>query len=248
MIAANLRCSVSIADMISLPVSPTPLRDSTSRLRAGPPASRSARRAESLAGSHGSPFDREIRPDDEEIRSGQPQLHRRRRHDYHVGDCGETGTGKELVACAIYQHSARSKGPFIAINCAAIPENLLESELFGHERGAFTGADQRRIGRFEQANRGTLFLDEIGDLPPNTQVKLLRVLQQQTFQSGQSGPLAGSLPPHAAREAEAAWLASRLDSITLRSCKADSCVLVNPCSADDKRLTIRIGRTAFRRP
>lgn len=103
---------------------------------------------------------------------------------------GETGAGKELVARAIYQHSPRAKAAFIAINCAAIPENLLESELFGHERGAFTGADQRRIGRFEQASKGTLFLDEIGDLPPNTQVKLLRVLQQQTFQRvGGSEPI-----------------------------------------------------------
>jgi len=95
---------------------------------------------------------------------------------------GETGTGKELIARALYQHGERARSAFIAINCAAIPENLLESELFGHERGAFTGADQRRIGRFEQANHGTLFLDEIGDLPASTQVKLLRVLQQQTFQ------------------------------------------------------------------
>ena len=95
---------------------------------------------------------------------------------------GETGTGKELIARALYQHGDRAHAPFIAINCGAVPENLLESELFGHERGAFTGADQRRIGRFEQAHRGTLFLDEIGDLAPHTQVKLLRVLQQQTFQ------------------------------------------------------------------
>ena len=95
---------------------------------------------------------------------------------------GETGTGKELIARALYQHGGRAEAPFIAVNCAAIPEPLLESELFGHERGAFTGAEARRIGRFEQADHGTLFLDEIGDMTAGTQVKLVRVLQEQCLQ------------------------------------------------------------------
>ncbi len=95
---------------------------------------------------------------------------------------GESGTGKELVARSIFQNSRRAKEPFMAINCAAIPENLLESELFGHEKGAFTGATAQRPGRFEQCHRGTLFLDEIGDMPPATQTKILRVLQSGTFE------------------------------------------------------------------
>ena len=95
---------------------------------------------------------------------------------------GESGTGKELVARAIYHYSRRAKAPFLAMNCAALPETLLESELFGHERGAFTGADQRRIGKFEQVNGGTIFLDEIGDMSPATQAKALRLLQDQQFE------------------------------------------------------------------
>jgi DNA-binding NtrC family response regulator len=102
---------------------------------------------------------------------------------------GESGTGKELTALAIHQCSSRRKGPFVAINCGAIPHDLLQSELFGYERGAFTGANQRRIGRVEAANGGTLFLDEIGDMPLEAQVSLLRFLQEGTIE-----PLGGLEP------------------------------------------------------
>jgi two-component system nitrogen regulation response regulator GlnG len=95
---------------------------------------------------------------------------------------GESGTGKELVARAVYHHSNRNSQPFLAVNCAAIPEQLLESELFGHERGSFTGATNQRIGKFEQCDKGTIFLDEIGDMTPPTQTKILRVLQSGTFE------------------------------------------------------------------
>jgi len=96
--------------------------------------------------------------------------------------CGESGTGKELIAEAIHNYSRRRDKPFVVVNCAALPENLLETELFGHERGAFTGAVSRKTGRFEMADTGTIFLDEIGELSPNLQSKLLRVLQEHSFQ------------------------------------------------------------------
>src|SRR5204862_5176218 len=104
------------------------------------------------------------------------------RSSFNVLITGETGTGKELVAQAIHYTDASRQGPLVAVNCAALPEPLLESEFFGHERGAFTGADRQKKGRFEQAKGGTLLLDEIGELPIGMQAKLLRVLQDGTFE------------------------------------------------------------------
>jgi DNA-binding NtrC family response regulator len=108
-------------------------------------------------------------------------IHRLAKVDTSVLIRGESGTGKELVARAIHFNSNRMKGPFVAVNCAAIPENLIESELFGHEKGSFTGADKRKIGKFQFAEGGTIFLDEIGDISLQMQVKLLRVLQERQF-------------------------------------------------------------------
>jgi two-component system nitrogen regulation response regulator GlnG len=119
------------------------------------------------------------------------QIGRVASQDVNVLILGESGTGKELVARAIYSHSHRSGRPFMALNCAAIPEPLVESELFGHEQGAFTGADRRRIGKFEQCQDGTILLDEIGDMPLAAQAKMLRLLQDQTFERlGGNEPIA----------------------------------------------------------
>jgi DNA-binding NtrC family response regulator len=118
----------------------------------------------------------------ETMRRIMSQIERVASSESRVCICGETGTGKELVARTLHEKSHRSAGPFVALNCAAIPAELIESELFGHEKGAFTGAAQRHLGKFEQAHRGTLFLDEVGDMPPAMQAKLLRVLEENVVE------------------------------------------------------------------
>ena len=114
----------------------------------------------------------------EAMRKVMAQVERVAGSETRVCILGETGTGKELVARTLHEHSARAAGPFIALNCAAVPAELIESELFGHEKGSFTGAAGRHVGKFEQAEHGTLFLDEIGDMPLHMQAKLLRVLEE----------------------------------------------------------------------
>ncbi len=134
---------------------------------------------EELAQRRGAP---QIVGDDPKLKQVSMALHRAAATDATVLLEGESGTGKELFARALHALSARADGPFVAINCAAIPENLLEARLFGHEKGAFTGAAARKPGRFELAHRGTLFLDEIGDLPPMLQPKILRALEEKRFE------------------------------------------------------------------
>ena len=140
-----------------------------------------------LAQRRGAPL---IVGDDARLKQVSQALHRAAATDTTVLLEGESGTGKELFARALHALSPRNDGPFVAINCAAIPENLLETELFGHEKGAFTGASQRKPGKFELAHRGTLFLDEIGDLPLSLQAKILRALEEKTFERvGGTAPL-----------------------------------------------------------
>jgi transcriptional regulator with GAF, ATPase, and Fis domain len=140
-----------------------------------------------LAQRRGAPL---IVGDDARLKQVSQALHRAAATDTTVLLEGESGTGKELFARALHALSSRNDGPFIAINCAAIPENLLETELFGHEKGAFTGASQRKPGKFELAHHGTLFLDEIGDLPLSLQAKILRALEEKQFERvGGTAPL-----------------------------------------------------------
>ncbi len=142
------------------------------------------RELRSKAEEHGSPADAapEMVGESAAMRDVYKAIGRAAATEEPVLIVGESGTGKELVASALHRHSKRGAGPFVRVNCGALPEGLIESELFGHERGAFTGADRMRPGRFERASGGTIFLDEVGELPASAQAKLLRVLQQREFE------------------------------------------------------------------
>ena len=140
------------------------------------------RQGQIMAGQHDACLFRNLVGNSRPIREVRALMAQVMDKDVNVLVSGESGTGKEVVACNLHEHSARKDGPFVPINCGAIPPELLESELFGHEKGAFTGAVAMRKGRFELARGGTLFLDEIGDMPLNMQVKLLRVLQEKKFE------------------------------------------------------------------
>ena len=168
-------------DYLFKPLDPRPIAAGGGRGAGGGPADANARPSSpNLAGTRcRTARSSAVRP---AMREVYKAIGRVAAQDVPVLITGESGTGKELVARAIYQHSRRAEAPFLALNCAAIPETLLESELFGHEKGAFTGAERRRIGKFEQCHGGTLFLDEIGDMPPALQAKVLRLLQEQAFE------------------------------------------------------------------
>lgn len=145
-------------------------------------ATRSAKRTEETGHSEAAANPQEILGNSRLMRDIFKQIGRLAATDATVLIAGESGTGKELVANAVHKHSARSHQPFVAVNCGALPENLIEAELFGYERGAFTGAERQRKGRFELADTGTLFLDEVSELTPGAQVKLLRALQERRFE------------------------------------------------------------------
>src|SRR2546425_1247852 len=166
------------------PRPPAEDRETATRAVAGGPRRVPAPTAAAPAGGdeNGARLERElgllVSPPMREVQSIVEQA---ARADVTVLICGETGVGKELIAHSIHAHSPRRRAPFVKVNCAAVPRELLESELFGHERGAFTGAHQRKPGRFETADGGTIFLDEIGELHPALQAKLLHVLQDGEF-------------------------------------------------------------------